>query len=1044
MLKSFPSILIRCPLNSLEKLDKYQNGITPLFEDGLYLASPEFWTDYQKHSIPTLNKEDKVFRTFIKYWLRSCTRCTPYGTFAGFSTVEITPQQTSIVLQDENQHIARVRIDMNYISKIVQSIIFLPGIRNQLNFCINNSIYEVPEGFRYVEYKIVNNRRFYELISVQNASYLTSVLKRAKTGATINDLINLLVAEEDVDKEEAGAFIETLIEGQILIADLDPTVTGEEPIDQLVQKLRELNDVNDLVSAFEAIREIASSSVTGVNNYMKINRKLQELYLNASPPKNTLQVDLRLGMAKDNINEELTDAILKQVSDLFNLSRLSKNVHLEDFKKRFKAKYDTLEMPLAVVLDGECGIGFADYVGESANRDALINDLYIQANVFPSHTEPDYIQRFVIDKYAIFLKDGADAIVITEEELAAFKKNIQDLHFPKTMYVMGSLAGKNNLLDSENFVFDLSALGGTSAANLLGRFTHCDKNILGLAKQIIDFEENAQPDSVFAEIVHLPEARLGNILLRPVLRKYEIPYIGKSGVDSDKQIALDDLWVSVKGDEIILRSSKLDKVIIPRLTTAHNFNVQSLPVYRFLCSLQFQGLAFPVIWDWGVLDHLPHLPRVVYKNIIVKKANWKIDEKSLSQFTNIDADYISFAENFRRAFSIPEVVTYIESDNKLMLDLTKETGIKLLLHYLRANKSIVIEEYLVNIDNCVVHDITGAPYVNEIIIPVYHETSYNQKTISPTEKPNDVKRVFAPYSEWMFFKIYAGVNSIERILEETILDFITEGLKQDLFEKFFFIRYQDEDGKHIRIRFLNSDPSKHLALFKSFSECLQPLLASRTVYKITLDTYTRELERYGAAIIDEVESLFFFDSLAVLQFINLLDESAEENYRMVFAMRGIDMLLDDFDYTLYQKYQLASQLCGSFFKEFNGSTQLQKQLNDKYRSQRQFIDTHINPENDIINGIDEAASIFKERSLSNRRLVAAIQSKQGNKGLSHAAISNLMANIIHMYMNRLYLNKQRYFELVIYHFLERYYKSELAIAKGKTLVSASGNKSGIH
>ena len=50
-------------------------------------------------------------------------------------------------------------------------------------------------------------------------------------------------------------------------------------------------------------------------------------------------------------------------------------------------------------------------------------------------------------------------------------------------------------------------------------------------------EEALQPDAVFAEVVHLPEnGRTGNVILRPALRAYEIPYLGQSGVPAERQI----------------------------------------------------------------------------------------------------------------------------------------------------------------------------------------------------------------------------------------------------------------------------------------------------------------------------------------------------------------------------------------------------------------------------------------------------------------------------------------------------------------------------
>uniref|UniRef100_A0AAU6WQW3 Lantibiotic dehydratase n=1 Tax=Chryseobacterium endophyticum TaxID=1854762 RepID=A0AAU6WQW3_9FLAO len=57
---------------------------------------------------------------------------------------------------------------------------------------------------------------------------------------------------------------------------------------------------------------------------------------------------------------------------------------------------------------------------------------------------------------------------------------------------------------------------------------------------------------VIAELSHLPESRIGNVISRPSFCEYEIPYLAQSIKTTDKQILIDDLMLSVKGNEIIL------------------------------------------------------------------------------------------------------------------------------------------------------------------------------------------------------------------------------------------------------------------------------------------------------------------------------------------------------------------------------------------------------------------------------------------------------------------------------------------------------------
>ncbi len=40
-----------------------------------------------------------------------------------------------------------------------------------------------------------------------------------------------------------------------------------------------------------------------------------------------------------------------------------------------------------------------------------------------------------------------------------------------------------------------------------------------------------------------------------------------------------------------------------------------------------------------------------------------------------------------------------------------------------------------------------------------------------------------------------------------------------------------------------------------------------------------------------------------------------------------------------------------------------------------------------------------------------------------------MQSYIHMFLNRLFVTQQRKYELIVYHFLEKYYSSRIAITK---------------
>lgn len=1031
MFQPYSSVQLRTPLQSLGEAYTIPAEGNPVFQEGLYLSSPEFFKELFKKDELSEKERKKLELSFAKYWLRSSSRCTPFGTFAGSALIPITEGPSLLELQHNDRHRRSLRLDMNYLSAIVHALVQLPAVRERLIFFANNSIYETPDGYRYAEASGADQGRTYRLTSIGKSPYLANILAHASRGATIRELVETLMAGEQVDQEEAESFIGDLCESKLLIAGLEPSVTGANPLDQLIAGLEDIPDLAELVNKLTEIRNLLEYPEAGVAYYIKVEEKLQGLGLNIAVPKNALQADLFLAVSEGHIGNDLVSLLVQQASELKALSRQVNNADLQDFKTRFHARYESAEVPLCLALDMDLGIGYAGLRDELAGGGELIDGLPVAAGQGQGGGPFNYIQQFTLAKYNDWALNGGDGIVIREEEIAAFDKHTTNLRFPGNMSLMGSLLGLDGKLDTDHFMFDLAGFMGPSGANLLGRFAQGDAGLCQFVTDVLRFEERERPDVIYAEIAHLPQPRLGNILLRPVLREYEIPYVGFSGADKDYQLPVDDLLVSIRHNEVVLRSRKLNKRVLPRLTTAHNFSSNSLPVYKFLCDLQTQGLAMPNVWDWGHLSVLSHLPRVSYKNLIIHKALWKIREQDVADMPKAEAEYPGWFQVFRHRFKLPGRVVYKEGDNELLIDFDRPEGIGLFLHYIRRNKSISLEEFLFTEDNCIVRDAGGAPYTNEVIIPVHQEAAGGGGKAEARESlpaGKTVQRTFLPYSEWLYFKVYAGSKTIEHLLSTVLSPLVEESSDQGLFERFFFLRYRDEEGGHLRIRFFNQDKDQQWAVVKKVMQALQPWMDNGAIDKIVVDTYKRELERYRPELIDLTETLFYNDSLAVLRIIHLLDGVDDGRYRLLFAMRGIAALLADFRLSPEHTLGFLKAQQAAYFKEFGGSPALQKLLNERYRKHQRFIAEHMDPDKDVANEIDEAAEVFNIRSEMNHGVVRELYPILEGLGKIDR-ISDWLGSYNHMFVNRLFSGQQRKYELVIYHFLEKYYVSSMAIAK---------------
>jgi thiopeptide-type bacteriocin biosynthesis protein len=450
-----------------------------------------------------------------------------------------------------------------------------------------------------------------------------------------------------------------------------------------------------------------------------------------------------------------------------------------------------------------------------------------------------------------------------------------------------------------------------------------------------------------------------------------------------------------------------------------------------MCDLQSQGLSYSCIWDWGALDKLKHLPRVFYKNIIIKKARWNIKKEDLikeKQKIINQSQLDTFIEEYR----IPQFVCFVEGDNELLIDLKNHISLTILSEYLIKNKSIIIQEFLFTKQNCIVSDVNGKKYTNEIIIPNIKNINPKIESVRLNHFNTSLGKIskYSINSEWLYFKIYCGNTSAETLLSGVIHNFINLGIENELFESFFFIRYKDESS-HLRLRFYNKDLKKQQLIFTQFNDALEMPLSQGIVSKVILDSYQRELTRYSERYIEFVETYFYFDSKCVVNFLYLLEGTNTVKYRLLFALIGIDFILDDFGYSIDEKQSLIYELKNSFFIEFGESAILQKQLNSKYRNYQKDIFSHMNRNNDEINEICEPLALFINRSVETKQLIKEFFGSI-NPTESREYFNTVVPSIIHMYMNRLYVSRHRNHEMVIYFFLEKYYSSIIAINKLNT------------
>lgn len=288
-----------------------------------------------------------------------------------------------------------------------------------------------------------------------------------------------------------------------------------------------------------------------------------------------------------------------------------------------------------------------------------------------------------------------------------------------------------------------------------------------------------------------------------------------------------------------------------------------------------------------------------------------------------------------------------------------------------------------------------------------------------------IKRVFTPGSEWLYFKIYAGNKTLDNILLKDISYIVNRLNRLEIIEKWFFIRYADPDP-HLRVRFFIRD-FKHIGeVVTLLNGRLNYLVKSNCVWKIQIDTYKRELERYGHDFIKESESIFCRDSECIVNILKLVKQSQNENYRWMIALKMIDSLLSDFSFNLESRLWLMETVSNLFMIEFGFNKFNSKQFNSKFRDKKSIIESVLN--NEIRDeDFHRLSKYVTQRTKKLEPIVKQLQMKLAKQ--KEFQLSNLLQSYIHMMLNRLFMSKNRVHELVLYDFMRRYYESQVSKSK---------------
>lgn len=1013
-------------VNGFNDIDAVNNYLLEFFKqpfqnNSLYIASPTLHSELtkfyeRKFEDGKHTKYDRLFRSLYRYFVRCHSKSVPFGLFSGFALGEVESNvKNRIILSDFNQHKYKTRIDFELLSDLADSLLQVNDIFEGVKYYPNPSIYYCNDKIRFAEYIKISGNKKYTLSSLDPSDYISKVLKICETGAQYDQLLLLLVNNFEADDDEARDFIRQLVENQIIITEITPNITGESYITRLIGVLIKINkpSLKPIIRHLEMIMSEMNSKVLSLP---KITELVKELGLRGEYQSN-IQTDLELSTQTCFLRKEDLEDIIKNIALLSPFVKERVKEPLEDFKYNFSKKYGNAEVELCSVLDSENGISFAG-IGDQTAIEDLTDDIHIKKNTIKKSKLISWnaTSKFLLSIFLEALEKGEKSINLSEKNLKDILGVNENMEVAESSYLFGSMIHDTD----ENLKFLLKVLDGPSSSKLLGRFCPHNNRLTDKVKSLLKEEENLNQDFIYAEIVYVPQDRIGNVMIRPHLREYEIIYIGFSTLPLERQIPVSDIMVSVSDDQIILRSKKLNKRIIPRESSAYHPSAQDLPIYVFLSYLYVQEYPHNLMFSWPeIINNEAFLPRLSYKNIIVSPATWNVSCSKLLQYINDpDNGEVNLGKILVQKFGLPKAVLLKDDGEDILLDLENIMSIQVILGLITRKKYLKFEEDFFYKKECLVTDSKNNFYNNEVLIPLTYKADidFEDNKIVKNIKSQITNPRFLPGSNYLYFQIFLSEKYSDNFIVKVLHPFLIDKSNKEFYDSYFFIRY-DENGHHLRLRFINHRSTDQLSfLLGKFGSVMKQQIDSHLIQDYKIVPYEQEIDVYGMKFIHNMEEIFYFDSKFSHSVISHINNIQGREFLLLDIL--IACMIDVFDlfqFSLMERTDFIEDLSAGYFKEFNGAKMLKVQLDKKYRILRERIFFILdNPYEMVFDPV--ILKLILQRKDNFSKIISRILPDQ-SFGIDLR--NRLVERIIHLTINRLFKTDPRKKEMLIYYLLKK-------------------------
>lgn len=329
-------------------------------------------------------------------------------------------------------------------------------------------------------------------------------------------------------------------------------------------------------------------------------------------------------------------------------------------------------------------------------------------------------------------------------------------------------------------------------------------------------------DAIFADL-HLFESFKSNHITRHGnVFEYCIYPFGKS--TKKNHLGIDDLYIGLRADRLILCSKKLEKQVLPMVQHPLNPNQITHPLSRLIWEIGNQDQYRFLPYHDPAFQNSRYVPRLTWKGIILQGRKWILNFKDYSN----KIDLLQFFQEFN--FPSPMVAGHL--DRELLLDWREPLELDFFWQELQRLQEVTVFE-------CPWKG--SSPFKNQGGQQLYPQVIYSTKQkefrTSSIDFLNLIDRVD---DNWVYLRIGIKEEGLIPFLLKSFPAIIIDLKTKFLFQKWYFLFYNSPQSE-IRLRLLATDPQSNQKIIAELSKSLKE---SGWISTVLSTSYYPEFEKY--------------------------------------------------------------------------------------------------------------------------------------------------------------------------------------------------------